>query len=308
MATAHADEMLQLYKVLRNRITQSQETITRYYNRNRTEITFKPGELVWLKGANIRTKRPIKKLDDKLYGPFMIDETVHGERAYRLILPDSINSIFPVFNVSLLEKYTPPRPGQPAPEDNPIVIDDTPQWQVDRILDSELTDTGVSYKVRWVGDWEDSWETAENLAGSPEHLRDFHDAHPDKPRPEARQLNPHIWQHLTSRDPTGTALVPQSTIQATLPTRHTGQDMDAEATTVPRDTVQVVIPRRHTGQNMPAEATTVPRDTARAVIPRRDTETDDDSDSDQSSDTTIEDPGDDPNDPDYVPPTQGSTD
>ena len=128
-------------------MAQSQKTMTQYYNRNHTEITFKPGELVWFKGANIRTKHLIKKLDDKLYKPFIINKAIHGERAYKLILPDSMNLIFPVFNVSLLEKYTPPRPGQPVPEDNPIVINNTPQWQVDRILDSKLMDTGVLYKV-----------------------------------------------------------------------------------------------------------------------------------------------------------------
>ena len=84
--------------------------------------------------------------------------------------------------------------------------------------------------------------------------------------------------------------------------------MAAEAITVSKNTVQVVIPRRHTGQNMPAEATTVPKDTTQAVIPRKDIETDDDSDLNQSSNTTIKDPKNNPNNPDYIPPTQKSTD
>ena len=110
-ATVHADEIIELYKVLYTRMTQAQETMTRYHNYGRMDMEFQQGDLVWLKGDHIHTKRPSKKLNNKLYGPFPIEKAVHRDRAYKLTLPDSMASIYPVFNVSLLKKYYYPKEG-----------------------------------------------------------------------------------------------------------------------------------------------------------------------------------------------------
>jgi hypothetical protein len=38
-----------------------------YDKRKADAVVYKPGDKVWLEGTNISTKRPAKKLDDKLY-------------------------------------------------------------------------------------------------------------------------------------------------------------------------------------------------------------------------------------------------
>jgi hypothetical protein len=74
-----------------------------YYNRDRLSApTFKEGDKVYLLNRNIKTKRPVKKLDHLKLGPFEITEVI-GKLNYRLKLPEKTR-IYPVFHVSLLEK------------------------------------------------------------------------------------------------------------------------------------------------------------------------------------------------------------
>ena len=49
--------------------------------------------------------------------------------------------------------------GQPTGQEIPILLDDTVNWPVAAILDSDLDpDRGLSYLVEWDGDWLSSWE------------------------------------------------------------------------------------------------------------------------------------------------------
>src|SRR4051812_42875044 len=63
--------------------------------------------MVWLEATNIKTDWPMKKLDDKRYGPFKIKSKV-GSGAYRLTIPWSWKSIHPVFNKFFLSLHNPP--------------------------------------------------------------------------------------------------------------------------------------------------------------------------------------------------------
>src|SRR5690606_7007646 len=66
---------------------------------------FKVGDLVMLDGRNLRTRRPTKKFDHKLYGPFKIIKKI-GENAFELDLSEHPTMrVHPVFNVALLEPY-----------------------------------------------------------------------------------------------------------------------------------------------------------------------------------------------------------
>ena len=47
-----------------------------------------------------------RKLTPRYIGPFKIPERV-GTVAYRLALPPSLSSVYEVFHVSMLQKYTP---------------------------------------------------------------------------------------------------------------------------------------------------------------------------------------------------------
>jgi hypothetical protein len=78
---------------------------------------FKKGKLEMLDGKNIRSKGRCRKLDDKMYGPFQILSVGHNDRYCKLELPAAW-TIYPTFNISLLERY-----GEKNPESEVIEIE-----------------------------------------------------------------------------------------------------------------------------------------------------------------------------------------
>src|SRR3954469_17224710 len=98
---------------------------------------YSKGDKVWLEATNIRTDRPMKKLDDKRYGPFEIKKKV-GAGAYELKLPKSWRPIHPVFNEFLLSPFkAPTNPSQQKPlPPPPEIIDQIPEYEVEEVVDS----------------------------------------------------------------------------------------------------------------------------------------------------------------------------
>jgi hypothetical protein len=89
-----------------------------------------------------------------------------------------------VFHVSLLDKYSPPAIGQPPSEPQPMIVDDSDEWEVEKILDSKRRYRRLHYLVQWAGYnyIRTSWEPAENLKNAPELVAKFHKEHPSKLR------------------------------------------------------------------------------------------------------------------------------
>jgi hypothetical protein len=82
---------------------------------------YAPGDKVWLEGTNITTDRPIKKLDDKRHGPFIVDKKV-GESSYRLKLPATWKKIHATFNEKYLSPFIPAQfPSQKQPDPPPPI-------------------------------------------------------------------------------------------------------------------------------------------------------------------------------------------
>jgi hypothetical protein len=152
----------------------------------------KKADRVMLNRKNIRTKRPMEKLDHRMFGPFVVKRKV-GSRAYELELP-SRWSIHPVFNVGLLEPYREDPNGSRAKEvPVPDVVDNEPSYVIEGILDSrwyggakqKFPQRFVQYLVAWegYGPEENSWEPFEMLEGTGlKALTDFHQQYPTKPR------------------------------------------------------------------------------------------------------------------------------
>ncbi len=79
-------------------LTKAAADMKKYYDRQRAPVpNYQVGDKVWLDGSNISTTRPSKKLDDKRYGPFIIEHLI-PPNAVRLKLPPAMH-IHPVFNV-----------------------------------------------------------------------------------------------------------------------------------------------------------------------------------------------------------------
>ena len=105
-----------------------------------------------------------------------------GSNAYLLSLPAHIK-IHPVFHTSLLLPYrenTIPDRIQPPPP--PVVVNGRKEYEVEKILDTEVIGGKTHYYVRWKGydQSADSWETEKNFPNCKELLKEFQDRH--KPR------------------------------------------------------------------------------------------------------------------------------
>ncbi len=80
-------------------------------------------DLIWLSGNNIRTSRPMQKLNHKYHGPSEVANWIRSQ-AYRLELGKTIGKIHNVFHVTLSEPYKPdgrvaPAGGAAAPPPPP---------------------------------------------------------------------------------------------------------------------------------------------------------------------------------------------
>ena len=109
--------------------------------------------------------------------------------AYWLKLPVSFGKINPVFSVTFLrpfegdsitehqERHPPPPP--------PIVRDGIEEYEVEKILDSQIFRGKVEYLVRWKGYGveEDEWRPVRDVQGSKQLVTEFHRTHPQAPRP-----------------------------------------------------------------------------------------------------------------------------
>lgn len=88
-------------------LSAAKEAQSRFYNKKRrVEVTYQPGDLVWLSRRNIKTKRASSKLDVRRLGPFPVIRMI-GQNAAELALPRVYSRLHPVFNVSLLSPFVP---------------------------------------------------------------------------------------------------------------------------------------------------------------------------------------------------------
>ena len=112
------------------------------------------GNKVWLSSENIRTTCPTKKLNYKWLGPYTIDRVISCN-VYRLKLPMSFGQVHPVFSVTLLCPYD----DDPITEHQechllpppPVICDGVKEYEVEKILDSQIFCGKVEYLVHWKG-------------------------------------------------------------------------------------------------------------------------------------------------------------
>ena len=102
-----------------------------------TQGRAKKADRVMLNRLNFRTKRPMEKLDHKMFGPFVVKRKV-GSRAYEVERPERWD-IYPVFHVSLLEPYREDPVGRPHKIiPTPNLVDNQPGYVVAEVVDSRL--------------------------------------------------------------------------------------------------------------------------------------------------------------------------
>ena len=136
-----------------------------------------------LSGRNIKTRRPLKKLDHKNHGPFQIEKII-SPLAVRVMLPRKWK-IHNVFHVLLLEPYrtsehrAPPDPSKVLREADDI--EQSEEYDVEEVMSSVKRgrrNKRILYLVRWLDyperkDWTE--KPFDNFSvGGLEKLREFH--------------------------------------------------------------------------------------------------------------------------------------
>ena len=131
---------------------------------------------MWLSSENVKTARdaaahPTKKLNYKWLGPYVVEQMI-SRSAYQLKLPASFGKIHPIFSVSLLcpfegDSIAEHQECHPLPP-LPIVCDGIEEYEVEKILDSQILRGKVEYLVCWKGYGveEDEWRPACDVQGS----------------------------------------------------------------------------------------------------------------------------------------------
>ncbi len=185
-----AADMSKITKYLQEEMLLAQARYEETANRNRQPApTFQVGQKVWLDARNIKTLRPLKKLDWKNLGPFEITDVI-SPFAYRLALPASMK-IHPVFNVHLLHAANEnPLPYQTLKPPPAIEVDGVEQFEVEEIADCIVDHRGrggrprYKYLVKWKGYDTHTREPAEAIISDvPDLVRNFHRRYPHKIRP-----------------------------------------------------------------------------------------------------------------------------
>ena len=90
----------------------------------------------------------------------------------------------PVFHIDKLYPYKGTKVNGLLPEEpGPIELEDEdePEYEVDKILDSQIRWRRLEYKVRWKGydQSHDSWQPVGNLKNAKRSINAFHKKHPN---------------------------------------------------------------------------------------------------------------------------------
>jgi hypothetical protein len=151
-SVAYGHWMTAVVENCKKELEKSSEKMKKYVYQSRIEPpSFEPGNLVILNGKNIKTRRPARKLDHKMYGPFEILDII-SPTAVRLRLPKTWK-IHPVFHVSIIEPFI---KGNRAVDLNAILktsdpFENAPEYDVDKVMGSTENERKVLYLLKWKG-------------------------------------------------------------------------------------------------------------------------------------------------------------
>ncbi|OCB91419.1 hypothetical protein A7U60_g1324 [Sanghuangporus baumii] len=162
--TKHVKEV---HELAQSNLVKANKDMKRFYDRHAGKsISYEAGQKVFLDGWNIKIIRPMKKMDDKWFGPF--EKKVH-----------------PVFNEILLKLAIQPsfESQKKPPPPPPVIIDEQEEYKVEEILDSHLHRGKLQFLVKWVGYEEATWQLESDVKdNAQESIQEFYHKHPGAPR------------------------------------------------------------------------------------------------------------------------------
>ncbi|POM75919.1 Hypothetical protein PHPALM_6912 [Phytophthora palmivora] len=151
-------------------MSEAQERMKQYYDKNRLVQDFEVGDMVLLDGRNLdirpRSFAQSKKLARRYIGPFPITNKVSRD-SYELGLSKGLQ-LHPVFHTSPLKPYRKdPKRRQKV---NKVVLADGSKGQlVEGVIEHRKYKGKTQYKIWWLGESQKdaTWEPVDNLKQIP---------------------------------------------------------------------------------------------------------------------------------------------
>ena len=159
-----------LLKVAQDRMSEAQERMKFYYDKNRLVQNFELNDLVLLDGKNLDIRHKgyaqSKKLAPRYIGPFPVLKKISKD-SYELGLSKGLK-LHPVFHTSLLKPYR--KDTNRQQQVNKVVLADGTEGQlVEAVINHRKYKGKPQYKIWWLGESKDdsTWEPVENLSQIP---------------------------------------------------------------------------------------------------------------------------------------------
>ena len=182
-AKEFAEWMKTVHKEAQVALSKSRDDMTHYADFYRGEAPeYKIGNKVWLSTKNLNVDWPLHKLTEQQLGPYKIVKII-SSNAVKLKLPAAFK-IHDVINVSHIRPYRPPTAGQSTIPPEPIIIEETPEYEVEEITDSRFKHGKLKFLVKWSGYTDDynTWEPEANCTNSRDIINEFYKSNPSAPR------------------------------------------------------------------------------------------------------------------------------
>ncbi|OWZ04563.1 hypothetical protein PHMEG_00023514 [Phytophthora megakarya] len=171
------DRRQEIIDVAKKHLLQAQDRQKKYYDKKRSSITFKEGDMVMLDTRRIPAAHVTKDIDGKRaklaarkVGPFQILKMVNPNVA-KLKLPRSMSRLNPTFNVDVLSHYVenPSRfKTRPIPKASRLIIDEE-TGDTMHIIETLLQKRQFNRKPEWLVQWhglpdhEATWEREKDI-------------------------------------------------------------------------------------------------------------------------------------------------
>ena len=132
-------------------LEKAQEEMKKYTDRKRAEVNeYKVEDLVILSTKDLKyqmIRRRTEKLTERFVGFYKIKKIILSNTV-ELELP-SIVKIYPVVNISRIQKYIGQVEGQRKEQPAPVIIERKEEWKVKRILNKQQIRKKNKYLVQW---------------------------------------------------------------------------------------------------------------------------------------------------------------
>jgi len=183
LAKEFAERIKTVHKEAQAALSKSCNDMMHYADFYRGEAPeYKVGNKVWLSTKNLNVDRPLCKLTERQLRPYKIIKII-SPNAVKWKLPTSFK-IHDVINISRIHSYCPPAAGQSTIPPEPVVIEGTPEYKVEEIMDSRLKCGKLKFLVKWSSYTDDynTWESEANCTNSHDIINEFYKSNPSAPQ------------------------------------------------------------------------------------------------------------------------------